>query len=347
MADMAALPGLLFWHRPCRAAAGGELAADGAGHQQMSSLPDHAVDCAIIGGGPAGLVAAVYLARFRRSVCVLDAGGSRAALIPTSHNLPGFPDGISGPDFLARLRQQAARYGAPLVPAIVDRLQPAEEGYCVNIGRRSLRAQFLILATGAADIEPELPDLPNAVKRGFLRHCPVCDGYEVMGQHVGVIGRGRKLAEEALFIRDYTDRLSVFSLPPGLQLAASEQAELARRGVQVHQAPVAATVIEGERVVALHLADGSTQAVDTLYSALGSVVRSELAIPLGVEMLRTGELQVDRRNMSTGVPGLYAIGDVVKGLSQISVAAGHAALAATAIHHQLRKRTGAARRTAR
>ncbi len=313
----------------------------------MSSLPTHAVDCAIIGGGPAGLVAAVYLARFRRSVCVLDAGGSRAALIPTSHNLPGFPDGISGIDFLGRLRSQALRYGAPLVPAIVDRLREAEEGYSVGIGRRSLRARTLILATGAADIEPELPDLPNAVRRGFLRHCPVCDGYEVIGQQVGVIGHGSKLAEEALFIRNYTDRLSVFGLPPGLQLSLSQQAELARHGIKIHPAPVTATTLEGERIVALHLADGSVQAVDTLYSALGSIVRSELALGLGASVLRKGELQVDRRNMSTNVPGLYAIGDVVQSLSQISVAAGHAALAATAIHHQLRKREAAARPAAR
>lgn len=303
----------------------------------MSRLPDHVVDCVIIGGGPAGLVAATYLARFRRSLCVLDAGGSRAALIPVSHNLPGFPDGIRGIDFLDRLRAQASHYGAPLVPAIVDRLQHTDDGFIAGIGRRSLRARMAILATGAADIEPDLPDLPAAVRRGFLRHCPICDGYEAIGRAVGVLGSGRKLLREALLLRDYTDRLSVFGLPPGLQLERGERRELAAHGVQVVESPVMATVVEGDRIVALHLADGSRHTVDTLYSALGSVVRSELARALGADLLRHGDLQVDRRTMATSVPGLYAIGDVVNGLSQISVAAGHAALAATAVHYQLRR----------
>lgn len=310
----------------------------------MDGFPTETVDCAIIGGGPAGLVAAVYLGRFRRGVCVLDAGGSRAALIPTSHNLPGFPDGISGPDFLARLRLQASRYGAAMVPAVVDRLRPDDDAFMIGIGRRSIRARRVILATGAADIEPDLPDLPDAVRRGFIRHCPICDGYEVRGQHVGVIGSGRKLASEAAFLRDYTDRLSVFALPPGHGLDAGARRELSARGVHIVDAPVVATAVEGERIVALQLADGSRQAVDTLYSALGSIVRSELAAALGAGRLRQGDLQVDRRNMATSVPGLYAIGDVVNGLSQISVAAGHAALAATAIHHQLRKRAALASR---
>lgn len=310
----------------------------------MNSFPTSVVDCAIIGGGPAGLVAAVYLGRFRRSLCLLDAGGSRAALIPTSHNLPGFPEGIRGTDFLARLRMQAGRYGAETVPAVVDRLRREEDGFALGIGRQTIRARHVILATGAADIEPDLPDLPDAVRRGFVRHCPICDGYEVIGQHVGVIGSGHKLAAEASFLRDYSERLSVFALPPGHGLESAERRELSARGVRIVDAPVVATAIEGERLVALHLADGSRQAVDTLYSALGSIVRSDLATTLGATTLRHGDLQVDRRNMATSVPGLHAIGDVVNGLSQISVAAGHAALAATAIHHHLRKRETLARR---
>lgn len=310
----------------------------------MDGFPTRVVDCAIVGGGPAGLVAAVYLGRFQRSLCVLDAGGSRAALIPTSHNLPGFPEGIRGSDFLARLRAQAMRYGAALLPALIERLRSDEDGFVLEIGSKRLRARYVILATGAADIEPELPDLPQAVRRGFVRHCPICDGYEVIGQNVGVIGQGRKLAAEAGFLRDYTEQLSVFALPPGHGLDRTERSELSARGVRIVDSPVVATAVAGERIVALQLADGRREAVDTLYSALGSIVRSDLATALGADRLRHGDLQVDRRNMATSVAGLYAIGDVVNGLSQISVAAGHAALAATAIHHQLRKRETLSRR---
>lgn len=302
------------------------------------------VDCAIIGAGPAGLIAAIYLARYRRRLRVLDAGGSRASWIPTSHNLPGFPQGIAGADFLARLREQAGRYGAQVEAATVDRLERHDDGFLLGAGPSQFRAAHVILATGAADIEPALPNLPDAVRQGFIRHCPICDGYEVIGQQVGVIGSGRKLAAEADFLRDYSDRLSVFGLAPGPQLPAAERRQLEARGVRVFDSPIADVAIDGRRIVALRLADGSLQQVDTLYSALGSVVRSDLARAIGAQALGSGDLQVDRRNMATSVPGLFAIGDVVNGLSQISVGAGHAALAATAVHHRLRKRESLQRR---
>lgn len=296
------------------------------------------LDCAIVGAGPAGLIAAVYLARYRRRIRVLDAGGSRASWIPTSHNLPGFPQGIAGADFLARLREQAARYGVRVEAATVDRLERSDGGFVLGAAPAGFRATHVILATGAADIEPALPNLPDAVRQGFIRHCPICDGYEVFGQHVGVIGSGRKLAAEADFLRDYSDRLSVFGLAPGPQLPTAERRQLEARGVRVFDAAVTDVAIDGGRIVALMLADGSVQQVDTVYSALGSVVRSDLARAIGAQALGNGDLQVDRRNMATSVPGLFAIGDVVNGLSQISVGAGHAALAATAVHHRLRKR---------
>ena len=300
--------------------------------------PHAPLDCAIVGAGPAGLIASVYLGRFRRAIRVFDAGGSRASWIPTSHNLPGFPQGIGGADFLARLREQAARYGAQVEAVTIDRIERRDDGFLLHAGERAWQAAHVILATGAADIEPALPNLPDAVRRGLIRHCPICDGYEVIGQRVAVIGSGRKLALEASFLRDYTEQLQVVGLPPGPQLPSSERRLLEARGVRVFDLPVIDVSIEGQRIVALRLADGSVLQVDTVYSALGSVVRSDLARALGADALRNGDLQVDRKNMATSVPGLYAIGDVVNGLSQISVAAGHAALAATAVHHRLRKR---------
>lgn len=303
------------------------------------------VDCAIVGAGPAGLIAAVYLARFRRSLYLIDAGASRAMRIPTSHNLPGFPNGISGRDFLGRLTEQAAHYGVHVLNGEVMAIQAHEGGFSLlaklhagpDTAASKLCARNIILATGAIDIEPEFPGMPQAVQHGHLRHCPICDGYEVIDQQVGIIGSGQKLASEALFLRDYTDRLSVFGLLPGVGLSARDRRQLQSAGVSIIDAPVLDITTEATGTVALHLSDGIVQRIDTLYSALGSRVRSELASALGVQTLRNGDLQVDRRNMSTSVPGLYAAGDVVNGLSQISVAAGHAALAATAIHHRLRR----------
>lgn len=313
-----------------------------------SSARSAIADCAIIGAGPAGLIAAIYLARFRRSVHLIDAGASRAMQIPASHNLPGFPQGISGRDFLARLTEQASHYGVHPIPGQVMKIQVDEDGFALlsdvnaTIGTHSTRlhARNIIMATGAVDIEPEFPGMPQAVQRGYLRHCPICDGYEVIDQHVGIIGHGQKLASETLFLRAYTERLSVFGLPPGMGLSVRERKQLQEAGARIIDAPVLDIATDAAGGLRLQLADGCVQQVDTLYSALGSRIRSQLAAELGAQTLRTGDLQVDRRNMSTSIPGLFAAGDVVNGLSQISVAAGHAALAATAIHHRLRRHSG-------
>src|SRR5690242_6909142 len=136
------------------------------------------VDALIVGGGPAGLVAAIYLARFRRKVLVADSGGGRASLIPTSHNYPGFPDGIAGKDLLQRLRAQAQRYGATIVDTRIDRLKHAGDGtFIAKDPTQSFRAHRIVLATGVTDIEPELPNLRDAIRQGLIRHCPICDGY--------------------------------------------------------------------------------------------------------------------------------------------------------------------------
>src|SRR5215210_4405147 len=128
-------------------------------------------DCLVVGGGPAGLVAAVYLARFRRDVRIVDAGFSRAALIPISHNCPGFPDGISGRDLLTRLREQAKRYGAVLTAGCVDSIQRRDDGLFEAVaGSERIEARSVVIATGVLDLEPTLPKTSDAVRRGLIRH---------------------------------------------------------------------------------------------------------------------------------------------------------------------------------
>lgn len=145
-------------------------------------------DCLIVGGGPAGLTAALYLARFRRSCLVVDAGSSRAAWIPRSRNYPGFPPGISGNDLLARLREQAAGYGARLEHGQVEHIEPHVEGFSVRYGERSCITRRIILATGIEDRLPDMPDIEPAIHAGKVRLCAICDGYEVDGDNVAVYG---------------------------------------------------------------------------------------------------------------------------------------------------------------
>lgn len=299
---------------------------------------DAPLDCLVIGGGPAGLVAATYLARFRRRFLVVDAGESRARLIPLSHNCPGFPRGVAGTELLALLREQAQHYGATIERGTVSNLRVADGLFSAQWDGQTLRARTVVIATGVADIEPPLPDLPRAIARGLVRHCPICDAYEVIDRRVGVIGQGRHALREVLFLRTYTRDLTLLTLGGSLALSDDEHAQLRDAHIALLDIPIDEVYVEKGRIAAVRIAD-LTFRFDTLYSALGAVARSDLAIRLGANHVQEGggpALRVDG-HQRTNIPGLYAIGDVVDGLNQISVAAGQAAIAATTIHNSLRE----------
>jgi thioredoxin reductase (NADPH) len=293
----------------------------------------------VVGGGPAGLIAAIYLARFHRHVRVVDAGGSRASLIPTSHNYPGFPDGISGRELLVRLREQARRYGAQLTPGEVDHLERTPSGtFAMRAGAESIESRTVLLATGAMDIEPSLPNITDAIRTGLVRHCPICDGFEVTGKCVAVIGRGVKGANEARFLRHYTDKLTLFTLGTPHEIEDEDRRSLEAAGVVVVDDMLAEVCTQDGAIVGLQTRSGALYRFDTLYSALGTRVRSDLARGLGADCDSTGQIIVDDK-LRTTIAGAYAAGDVANDLNQIAVGAGHAAIAATCIHNLLREGT--------
>jgi thioredoxin reductase (NADPH) len=301
-------------------------------------------DCAIVGGGPAGLTAAIYLARFRRRVVVYDRGGSRAALIPTSHNHAGFPDGINGEELLARMAEQARGYGAELRAGDVAVVTATGREWRVGCGDSdAIGARTVLFATGVDNRRPELDEPAHraALESGKLRYCPICDGWEAGGPSfdaaIGVLGADGHGVAEALFLRTYSAKVTLFTLHQ-CELNEHDRKDLADHGVTWDPRPVGSYDFSGERV-RLCFAAGDTAEVDTLYPALGSEPNVALMEALG---LRTGEercIVVDA-HQRLGLKGLYAAGDVVDGLDQISVAMGHAAIAAVAIHNDLRERDG-------
>ncbi|TCS35755.1 thioredoxin reductase (NADPH) [Paucimonas lemoignei] len=296
---------------------------------------DRMLDCLIIGGGPAGLTAAIYLSRFRRKVKLIDAGTSRASLIPRSHNYPGFPDGITGNELLARLREQASRYGAEVHLGRVERLAiDSDKTFIAHCGDETYRARSILLATGVIDVEPDLPNCKDAIKQGFLRHCPICDGYEVIDQKVAILGQGEPGIKEALFIRTYTNDLTLINLGAENKLSEEGRKLLHEANIKLIEEPITEVQVTGKQIAGFKLASGSVLTFDTVYSALGGLVVSGLAVQLGATCDDSGNLVVNGA-MQTSIPGLYAAGDVVHGLNQICVGAGQAAIAATAIHHYL------------
>jgi thioredoxin reductase (NADPH) len=301
---------------------------------------DHGVqgdllDCLVIGGGPAGLVAALYLGRYRRKALVIDDGGSRAAMIPRSRNVMGFPDGIAGPELLDRMRCHNAQFGTPVELGRVERLARLRDGHFeAQAGSRRVHSRTVILATGARDVAPELPGLPESLKAGHVRYCPVCDGYETQGQRVAVLGREIHGLRESLFVAGFGNRVTWLSMGSRHAVGERELAQLGECSVQVVDGALRHIHCAPGQGVHVEMDDGQRLSFDVLYPALGLEHASQLGAELGAKVLDDGQLQVDA-HLQTTVPGLYAIGDVAAGLNQINVAAGHAAIAATAIHNLL------------
>ena len=295
---------------------------------------DADLDALVIGGGPAGLTAAIYLGRFRRQFRVADGGESRLGLVPVTHNHPGFPGGIEGHALLSRMRTQAERYGAIILPDTVAALRRDGGGFIAEIGGRSVRARYVILATGVED-RPATPDFAGAIQKALIRICPICDGYEVIDQDVGVIGAGAHGAREALFLRDYGRKVTLLNAGARADLDGGPLQELAAAGIDVVDAEARAVFRDADGRIVLVLSDGRRLGFGAVYSALGTTPRTQLAATLDVRTNETGCILVDE-HQRTSVDGLYAAGDLVRGLNQISVAEAEAAIAATDIHNRLR-----------
>jgi thioredoxin reductase (NADPH) len=288
------------------------------------------LDCLVIGGGPAGLLAAVYLGRYRRSVQVIDAGESRAATIPESHNYPGF-FGIAGPELLRRLNAQAREYGAELVSGRVTALRKEGETFVARCSGSDVSARFVLLATGLVDHCPPIEGQPANCPSDVIRFCPICDGYEAIDRRVGVLGDIKGGGKKALFLRTYTRDVSLFLTDETAD--ADWQEKLTKANVKI-VGELQQVRQGGENTVIIATRQGEAHELDALYPALGCLVRSDLATLLGASATENGNLEVDDHQRTT-IEGLYAAGDVVTDLHQLSVAFGHAAIAATDIHNKL------------
>lgn len=294
------------------------------------------LDCVIVGGGPAGLTAAIYLARFRRKIAIVDAGRSRLALIPVSHNYPGFPQGVNGKDLLNKLRLQLDAHDVHVNFCTAREIVQCADGtFLVNIDGVRIHTRTVLVATGSKDVRPDMAHLETAILHGCVRYCPVCDGFEAVGKKVAVLGAGEHGVAEAIFVRHFADDLTLITTDFSMALKDSDRDRLRSKHIGVLDGYGATLAFDASGpAIDVELLDGNTYRFDALYSALGLMVNAKLAADLGAGRDKIGQLLVDD-HFQTTVDGLYCAGDVVQGLNQITIACGQAAAAATAIHNRL------------
>src|SRR6476469_6126999 len=273
-------------------------------------MDEQILDCLIVGGGPAGLTAAIYLARFHLDILVVDGGKSRAAWIPCTRNHAGYPEGIEGKELLRRMREQACKYGAKIETEMVTKMErDARSGFfTATWGSGEATARTVLLATGVANRRPpmdeELHD--DALARGLVRYCPICDGYEVTDKCVGVIGSDSHGVAEALFIRNYTADVTLIAPDKAMKLKADDHAKMKDAGIECVDGPAHA-VATADKCIVVDTAEGH-YTFDSIYPALGSDTHIQLAEMVGADLSNDDCIRVDS-HQRTSVPGLYAAGD--------------------------------------
>ena len=295
------------------------------------------LDCLVIGAGPAGLTAAIYLARFHLNILVVDSGKGRAATIPCTRNHAGYPDGISGKELIGLMKEQAQKYGAKIIDGTVSRLERNGDSlFEAEWGSGPTLARSVLLATGVTNRRPPMDEAlhDDALARGLIRYCPICDGYEVTDKKVAVLGSDSHGVAEALFLRSYTPDITLIAPDKALRLKSDDQARLKAAAIDCVNGPAEAVAISSEFIV-VDTAEGHFT-FDSVYPALGSDVHCQLAEMVGARLNDDGCVGVDA-HMRTSVDGVYAAGDLVIGLDQISNAMGQGGVAATTIRNDLAK----------
>ena len=286
-------------------------------------------DVVIVGGGAAGLSAALVLGRARRRVAVVDAGSPRNA--PAAH-MQGFlsRDGMPPADLLAVGRAEIGRYGVVLIAGEVVGI---EAGFVVRLaGGRVLHGRRILLATGTID---ELPDLPAARERWGrdLLHCPYCHGWEVRDQPLGVLGTRPDAVGHALLVRHWSDDVIFFEHT--LTLGADERARLAARDVRVVSGELQRLVVDGGRLTGVELVGGEIVPRAAVFIRPVNTPRpDDVAASLGIDRDGAGFPVVDGTGR-TGVPGVWAAGNAVDPRLQVIASAGTGSVAAIAINADL------------
>lgn len=284
-------------------------------------------DVLIVGGSFAGLAAALQLGRARRKVTVLDTGLPRNRFAGHSHGLLGH-DHKPPLEILATARQQLARYATiELVNARADAISGAIDDFAVlTDAGETLKARRLLLSYGVSDQMPAIPGFAECWGKSIVP-CPYCDGFEVAGQHWGLVWSGPQSQHAVSLFGDWTDKLTLFA--DGHELSADIRADMARRGVPVVDGKISAIAHDNGQLSTIDLDTGRNVAVDVLFAHPRNRPAADLHETLGLETVEHPlgiALKIDDRRQ-TSRPGIYAAGDLANPMASVTLASSHGAMA--------------------
>ncbi|WP_135826130.1 NAD(P)/FAD-dependent oxidoreductase [Halorussus ruber] len=295
----------------------------------------HEYEVAVVGGGPAGLTAALYTTRLGHDTVVVNRGGGRAAMMADTHNVIGVTEEVSGVEFLQTAREQIQEYGADYVRGYIEDAERRDDGrFHLHGGERDFVADRVVLATGFTDVQPGPPLPPTG--RG-LHYCLHCDAYMFVDQPVYVMGTGEAAAHVAMILLNFTDDVDL--LTRGDDPEWSEETD---RQLRAHPVDIVHEEISGMEkdddgwLAGFEFEDGSFREYRGGFPMYGSDYNAELVEQLDCERNDDGTVVVDDA-FETTTDGVYAVGDLTPGHKQIPVAMGEGANAGIDIHYGLRE----------
>ena len=291
-------------------------------------------EVAVIGGGPAGLSAALYTTRLSHDTVLIDRGGGRAAMMLDTHNVIGVPEDVSGNEFLQTATEQVESYGADVVRDLIDEVEhTADDRFHLSGNNTEVIADRVVLGMGFSDERPE-PPLPRTGKG--LHYCLHCDAYMFIDESVYVMGTGEATAHVAMIMLNFTDEVDI--LTRGDEIEWSEETQ---KLVEGHPVDVIHEDIEGLNraddgwLESFEFEDGTVREYRGGFAMYGSDYNTGLATSLGCELNDDGTV-ITGDHGETTVDGVYAVGDITQGHNQIPVAMGKGAKAGLSIHKDLR-----------
>jgi thioredoxin reductase (NADPH) len=293
-------------------------------------------DCIIVGGGIAGLQAAIQLGRYEHDILVVDANDGRSTICRCYHNLLGWPDGVSGEQLRSLGREQAGSYGVEFqLDRIVNARKDKGEFILDGKGGNHYVAKKLLLATGVKDNIPKIENLEPCLGLSVYV-CPDCDGYEVKAKKVVIMGSGETGAEMAQTLNYWSDDI-IFVNHESKEISEATKGKLQEKNIGYVEGNISEAIVEGESdFKGVRLKNGEVVYGEKGFIAFGgNKVHTELAEQLGVEIMDNKHINADARSKQTNVEGVWAAGDIVAHAEQVSTAMGDGSIAAIWIHKKL------------